>query len=295
MERSQCAPIPLRTGYDVHMRMDRILHPTDFSLASDEALERAVGLAMAHGAALTVFHTERVGHDQAAVAAKRERVDAIVAALVSAGRPRTGFELIHQSGSEATPYAGIIAEIRRGSPDLVVMATHGGGIVTESVAESIVRDAPCSVLTCRRAGRGRWPLEPGSVLVAVDFSESAKRALDVAKALACPQSPLTVVHVVDVPRHPSLYDRAIPTPFEADPELQARIEQHLEQWAGGGIERAVAVQGDVRTALGELCRAQESVLVVVGTHGLHDEVDYPLGSTAERLTRSALAPVLTVR
>jgi len=254
-----------------------------------------VGLAMTHGSQLTAFHVERVGHDEAAVATKRKRIDAHVAALVNAGRPRTGFELVHRAGAEALAYEGIITEIREHRPDLVVMATHGGGIVTESVAEAIVRDAPCSVLTCRRRGLGHWPLEAGPVLVAVDFSDNSRRALEVAKALASPESPLTLVHVVDVPRHPSLYDRGIQTPFEADPELRTRIERHLEQWADGGIEHAVAVQGDVRTALGDQCRKRGAVLVVVGTHGLHDEAEYPLGSTAERLTRSALAPVLTVR
>ncbi|HEY7288590.1 MAG TPA: universal stress protein [Vicinamibacterales bacterium] len=51
------------------------------------------------------------------------------------------------------PYREITEYVRRGSIDLIVMGTHGRGGVAHalmgSVAEKIVRSAPCPVLTVR--------------------------------------------------------------------------------------------------------------------------------------------------
>ncbi|MDP6582452.1 MAG: universal stress protein [Vicinamibacterales bacterium] len=52
--------------------------------------------------------------------------------------------------------AGVGALVGRGEIDIIILGTHGRGAVTHmvlgSVAENVVRTAPCPVLTVRPAG-----------------------------------------------------------------------------------------------------------------------------------------------
>jgi nucleotide-binding universal stress UspA family protein len=273
------------------MKLDRIFVPTDLSEASNEALERAVGLSCRFDAALRIFHAGPLTDDE------RTRVRAAVAALVerwpAPGRPiELDLELVE--GPSASAHPAIMQQLRDEAPDLVVMATHGGGLLGGSVAELVVRDAPCHVLTCHRDARGRWPWQPGTVLVPVDFSEPSRRALGIARELV-EDGKLVLVHVVDTPDHPPLYGDAIRRPFQIDPALPRRIEAHMRDWAEDPVDHVVALEGPVRsTLLGEIGR-QAAALVVIGTRGEHSLAEHLLGSTATRITRAARAPVLTVR
>jgi nucleotide-binding universal stress UspA family protein len=274
------------------MRVDRILLPTDFSPASTEALERAVGLAVQHGAILTVFHVERAGPDAAALAVRRKEIQAHIAELIAAVTPKIGFAVRFASIETASALDGIMAQISRDRPDVVVMATHGTGMMTRSLAEAVVRDAPCSVLTCHRGGHGRWPWEPGRVLVLVDFSESSRDALAIARKVAGHDCPITLLHVADV-APPA--DGAGPRQVAIDRELEARIERHLVEWAGRPVDSVVAVRGPFRPSLQAQCRKLDVKLLVVGTHGLQTDPDEDAPSTAEHMTRTAAPPVLTAR
>ncbi len=54
------------------------------------------------------------------------------------------------------PFAGIINVAKKNKIDMIVMGTHGrtgiAHILIGSVAEKVVRKAPCSVLTVRQSG-----------------------------------------------------------------------------------------------------------------------------------------------
>ena len=279
------------------MDVARILFPTDFSEASGEALERAVALALRTGAILRVFHVELPHElDSGRLASGRGAVLDQIAGLRERWKNGVGrhAEFEFESARSVSAYGGIMEEIGSFAPDIVMMATHGGGLLMGSVAERVVRDAKCNVLTCRSRAQGNWPLMPGRILVPVDFSDNSKRALQAARSVA-DGSPITLVHVVDTPRASGPYSDAVPSPFEADPQLRARIEAHLQEWAGEPVDAVSAVEGEVRTTLLDECRRLAAVLVVVGTHGVHSPSQWTIGSTAERLTRSCVAPVLNVR
>jgi nucleotide-binding universal stress UspA family protein len=205
-----------------------------------------------------------------------------------------GGDITFGSARAVSSYDGIMQEVEARRPDLIVMATHGGGLLMGSVAERVVRHAPCNVLTCRLHAQGAWPTWRGRIVVPVDFSDNSKRALETALALA-DGSPITLVHVVDAPSPPKQYREVVQLPFDIEPALRERVEQHLREWAGASVDAVSVVQGDVREALLDECRRHAAVLVVVGTHGLRAPKEWMIGSTAERLTRSCAAPVLTVR
>lgn len=147
------------------INIQRILVPTDFSEPSDEALAYAKGLAQAFGASLRVLHVleDLAAHawtTEVYVAAlpgvheemerqARERLDQ---QLSAEERTRYRAEVVLRMGS---PFVEIIRYAREEKVDLIVLGTHGRGAIAHmllgSVAERVVRKAPCPVLTVRRA------------------------------------------------------------------------------------------------------------------------------------------------
>ncbi|HUU33932.1 MAG TPA: universal stress protein [Vicinamibacterales bacterium] len=138
-----------------------ILLPTDFSDSSDTALTYATALADAFGARLHLLHVLDVSIEQhqaarralvsdAAIAdAARARADEELAQLLT--RPERARLHVTCATVTGTPAAAIVACARREGIDLIVMGTHGRGAMAHlligSVAENVVRTAPCPVLT----------------------------------------------------------------------------------------------------------------------------------------------------
>jgi nucleotide-binding universal stress UspA family protein len=146
----------------VMIALQRILVPHDFSETSETAVRYAVALARNFGARLFLLH---VG-DQARMDLETEFPLGLEGAVEDAVRERLLKILTPVEQAELKPEfavrAGVAAtEIVRyakdNQVDLIVMGTHGRGfvghVVMGSVAEKVVRTAPCPVLTVR----GRQP------------------------------------------------------------------------------------------------------------------------------------------
>ena len=135
-----------------------ILHPTDFSPESAAAFEIACSLARDYQAKLLVVHVmepppaipSEMGlatlplDDSVAVAAKDE-LDKL--------RRKTGALAIGTRLVEGVPAVEIVDVAQEVHADLIVMGTHGRGALKRlflgSVAESVLRKAPCPVLTVK--------------------------------------------------------------------------------------------------------------------------------------------------
>jgi nucleotide-binding universal stress UspA family protein len=137
----------------------RILVPTDFSEPADEALDHALFLAQALGATISLAHVFQDPYAAAFVseqyvpmpaALREEALDEVrhhlAARVARSGRRDMTTEIL--SG----PAAQAIVERGRDA-DLIVMGTHGrhgmAHLLMGSVAERVVRLAPCPVLTVR--------------------------------------------------------------------------------------------------------------------------------------------------
>ena len=144
----------------------RILHPTDFSRASAPAFRRAVALARACRAPLVLLHVMTPPSpfiDEGAppstyidllLLARRSARRRLAAVL---GRVRRTGVRVQAIFAEGLPADEILRAARRTRADLIVMGTHGRTGVSRvfmgSVAERVVRESRCPVLTVRAHGR----------------------------------------------------------------------------------------------------------------------------------------------
>jgi nucleotide-binding universal stress UspA family protein len=143
----------------------KILLATDFSEASDAALDYARTLCDAFGATLHVLHVleDLAAHawtTEVYVAAlpgvheemerqARERLEQL---MTVEERARRDAVLALRNGS---PFVEVVRYARDEHMDLIVLGTHGRGAIAHmllgSVAERVVRKAHCPVLTVRQA------------------------------------------------------------------------------------------------------------------------------------------------
>jgi len=157
--------------------LKRVLVPTDFSEASTAAVTYGVALARAFNAQLFLLHV--VSNQDFDIAIERERVlEELLAESPSAAPPRIDdvarhavreefrqilspqeeadvrAEYVLRTGGAGGPYLEIVRYAKERDIDLIVMGAHGRSFVAHiltmgSVAEKVVRRAPCPVLTVR--------------------------------------------------------------------------------------------------------------------------------------------------
>ena len=139
--------------------INHVLMATDFSEASEPALELAQSFASAFGARLHLLH---VIPDPYAQPWSVEATGAAIPDLLKRWETEAEARLdeLKPAGVEAhavvrvgNPYNEIVEYAREQGIDLIVIGTHGRGAIGHmllgSVAEKVVRKAPCPVLTTR--------------------------------------------------------------------------------------------------------------------------------------------------
>jgi nucleotide-binding universal stress UspA family protein len=135
-----------------------------------------------------------------------------------------------------------------------------------------------------------------TLLVAVDFEEASRRAVDLAKELAAPLgATIALVHVYELPvyTYPGLEPSILPG-FHHEVTTAAR--RALESFCQGvGIEDAALREGDPVTEILAYARERKAGLIILGTHGRTGLAHALLGSVAEKIIRQSEIPVLTVR
>ena len=144
------------------MTLKRILLPTDFSETAQDAVEYARDLAAGYGATLHLLYVIPDPHTQPWAGAASGIVipDLLTEWETEARGQLAAIELGDLSTVRVTrvghPFVEIVRYAKEHEIDLVVMGTHGRGAVKHmllgSVAEKVVRTAPCPVLTVRHQG-----------------------------------------------------------------------------------------------------------------------------------------------
>jgi nucleotide-binding universal stress UspA family protein len=203
------------------------------------------------------------------------------------------------------PASEIVEQAADLRANLIVIGSRGLGRVASmllgSVSAEVVDHAPCPVLVARASSIG-------PVLVAVDASDSAKRAVD--HLCDAPYLAGHPLHVLSV--GPMLSD-GLPSwtlPLDDAPGRQATYDRHAEvrlhteasaaraaeELARAGFDvRWTAAAGDAAHEIIEAARDLSCDLIVMGSRGLTGLDRLLLGSVARNVLLHAPTSVLIVR
>ena len=287
----------------------RILVPIDFSAPSDAALAYARRLAGTREATLHVLHVAEATFLRAVVVDPRNRDTAVLNRLdaLLSDEDRRRFRVLSAVEHSDEPADEIVRYARLKDIDLIVMGTHGrtgvAHILLGSVAEKVVRVAPCPVLTVRpTAGSiGATQLGPTRILAPTDFSPPSDRALEYARRLAAQcGAALHVLHVLEEGVDTASFGSEVFVPDS--PEVRAaRLKEAQDKLAhrsgSGDHERPHAttevVVGSTARTISRYAADNNYDLIVMGTHGRTGLAHLVMGSVAEHVVRTAPCPVLS--
>jgi nucleotide-binding universal stress UspA family protein len=282
----------------------KILFATDFSSASTAALPHAISLAGHYGSNLYFAHVialkypdfpppeERATKLQQA----REFTEREMERLLAAAR---------QKGISSQPLIGegtiwnVLSEmIHKNGIDLIIVGTHGRQGLKKlrlgSVAEEVLRMAPCPVLTVgpKVSETPSVDIQLVHVLYAIEFAPDISHAAAYAVSLAEEyRARLTFMRILE---------KTI-----ASPELKAQIQEPVRHWMDDHVPAASVLRERTSFELG-FGRAAEAILKFASDRGVDlivmsvrrlDPViaaHLPETDTAYEVVRTAPCPVLTV-
>ena len=269
-----------------------VLHPTDFSAASERAFAYALAIALIRQTELTILHVDRD---------KRSKVDwtrfppvrEILErwGLLESGSPRSAvFEKFRTrvekiAISSRHPSRSTVKYLDAHPADLIVMATEGrsdvSGAINRSIAESIAGWSDTMTLFVpAEAQRGLVSLRDGelslrNILIPIDHQPKATAAIEFARRAAETIGEdavtITLLHVGDSPI--------------AMPDLKDGTN-----WSWRSEHR----QGDVVEKICDVADEIAADLLVMTTAGYDGVRDVTHGTTTEQSLRQSRCPVLAV-
>ena len=285
-----------------------ILCPVDRSPSSLQAFDRAVAIARWRGARLHLLEVvesqpaDRIDPNQAGML-NDTRADLerdLRQMLVSRRASDVKVEILMRTGNVVQE---ILGQARATRADLIVIGSHGRGgvqrLVLGSVAEKVLRQATCPVLTVRRGvsrpRRHRSPFK--TILCPTDLSEAGKTAVAYAKRLAREAGArLILMTAVEWPYGVEMTSAplaAVQDRLEAD--TRKALELLLPRpGTDRPVAKAVVVRGKASAAIVTLARARSADLIVMGVSGRGALDVVLLGSTSHYVIRHGEWPVLTV-
>lgn len=295
------------------LRIDNILLPYDFSECSDRVIPYAVDLAERTGATLHMLYAVVVHGEWFQPADEpspstdrlRERLRQTTEERGADRYDADRIQIKHSVERDVAAAPAILTYADDHGMDVIVMGTHGRrGLrraMLGSVAEEVVREAPCPVLTAGMHEEVRKP-SVRRILVPSDFSEHAMQALRYARELAVfYDADLDLFHVVEETLHPAFYGPAVQSIYDAQPDIENRVREELEQTyreTAGPEPRGVrflAGPGRAPRAIVRQAEAEGADLIVIATHGRTGPERFLMGSVAERVVRTSSCPVFTVK
>jgi nucleotide-binding universal stress UspA family protein len=298
-------------------RFARILLATDGSPSAQKACEVAAQIASGFESKVTILSAiPSIG----ALAAPLEgeyyskiinKADDIVEEAASVFQ-KVGVAVTEKEVPQgrASPVETIVGYAAEEKTDLIAIGTRGmGGLkraALGSVSSGVALHAPCATLVVRPSKREGGARPIGRILVAVDGSENARRALeaavDIAKRL---KAELLIAHVVYVPG--LLWSMGLPgstIPVEKIEDDAERIGQQLVSNAvkfakDGGVTNpkgeTVAKLASPAQGIVELAEQSGADVIVVGTRGMGGFKKLLLGSVANSVLHYAHCSVLVVK
>lgn len=292
------------------MPLQHIIATTDFADVSNHAVEVCARLAAKSAARVTLLHAydpiplgPAVSYPASIWAGDdfaKQMKAAAERALRSIHRARMSDVDVEVAAIAAQNTShGICDYANNHHADLVVVGTHGrtgvAHLLIGSVAERVVRHAPCSVLTVRP--HVDVATFPRHILVATDFSEQSQAALgDVSRLGRAFDAKVTVLHVFQ--ESPD----GLPRPrvgYRSLTDVEGQLREALDDIRSAHFEGRGAIDLVVSSApalaIAQYAQRHDVDLIVMGTHGRTGLRRMLIGSVAEKTTRIAPCAVWTAR
>jgi nucleotide-binding universal stress UspA family protein len=269
--------------------IESILHPSDFSKASEVAFAHALKAALIAKALLTVMH---VSPSETAEWADFPGVREMLArwGLLPPDSPRSavpalGIDVRKVMAYDPDPVKSVLAFLDRYPADLIVLATHQhdgrSHWLRRSVAEPVARQAGQMTLFIPHSVEGFVSRQDGSVslqniLIPIAPMPRAQPAIAAAvrlvQRLQCPVGIFTTLFVGAPGTAPAVRCPSVPG------------------WQWDHIVRS----GDVIDAIVEMARDIPTSLIVMSTDGRNGFLDALRGSHSERVLRRTPCPLLAI-
>ncbi len=274
----------------------RILLGTDFSTDSMRGLPYALDLAKRYSSKLYIAHVVPAdvlvvaGSEQMANSLEREHRDAefklggLVESAISTG---IQCEPLIGTGDIGLVLKEFIVDHR---VDLVVAGTVGrtglSKILLGSIAEELVRECHCPVLTVSRRSADVGTIQRRGILCPTDFSPESLEAVPYAVSLAEKYNcSLVMLHCLE----------GIPeSPYVESQLAKARLRDLVPDRLKGEM---LVELGSPATLISNLVESRNFGLVVMGARGAGSfpRASSHFGSIAHKVITHASCPVLTVR
>ena len=273
----------------------RILFAFDFSAGSTQAFPQAVFLAQTHGAELHIVHVATDDADGEFPLATED-----MAGWVTGDVTLDELAIVQEQRTGSTPGNELRSYVKAEEIDLVVMGTHGRSgtdrLLFGSVAEEVVREVPCPVLTVRTRQETPGAEDVSRVLAPVDFSDVSRVTIAHAAHLAeAYGAELHLFHVIEVPEHPPANMRPEHFPEKAVlDQAKYDLEKLASELELTDVEVA-AKGGDPSKQTLAYIDSSDIDLVVIASKGRTGLDRMLIGSVADDLLRKCPVPVFTVK
>lgn len=292
----------------------KILLTTDFSESASCAFPFAMGLAKRHNSELVILHViagdseyvkdREIFHSYQRMS--QEKAFGQLARIELGGNDDIKIRREITTGWSAKD--GIIDFAKAEEPDLIIISTHGHGVIGRfflgSVARSVTADAPCPVLCvkCDESGmldEKREEIQIARILVPIDLSEESRGALKLAAEYAKTyNAQLHLMYVVHVDVPMALFSDDTAGYFELDDKLHSLIYKRLQEFhreVGPGVERVVSLveKGAPAKQIARYAESHEVDLIILSRKGL-GRTPHTLGGVVGSLLHEASCPTLVI-
>jgi len=281
------------------IKIERLLVATDLSARSDRAVERAVVMAAASDAKLTVLHVVSSGLSD--IMADRQIEDALrqirdhLESLPLAKERSIDVKIVVGQGSD-----DILDAAEDLDADLIVLGIHRNETAISmslgATVERVIKMGTRPVLVVKsRARHPYW-----KIMIGVDFSEHSQHAAEFALRLNR-DAEFILVHAYDVPFKGFMTSEDSHAQFK---ELHAgemkALGDAVFEAAKGTDGRPVHYspvmrRGSAHQVIREQVERSKPDVLVIGTHGRTGIAHALLGSVAKDLIRSQPCDVLAVK
>lgn len=291
--------------------LKKILIATDLSESSQIAVARGLNLAQAHDLECTVVHVLPrdlmfdIQHliskwdstfERDAIERQTRELNRSVQALLKNRQLD-----VHTRLRTGKPAEEIAEQARESHADLLVVSSHGKGVVRRVLVGSttlgVLQDAPCPVLVVRSGQTQTYR----KAVLAIDFSAGSKSVVQLARRYA-PNAHLILTHSLIAPydemQRLALLDKPQIQHFVETARSQAEERLHrLAESAGlSGKQYSVQVlQDHGAQAILTAEQSRDCDLVVTGKHGHHATRDRMLGSFTQSILTHATCDVLVAQ